>query len=472
MESNDQNLKEFFKIVENYIVSTNFNSGDVVKYISPKNLSEKLDFNISNSGEDLSSLVQYAQKYFQYTVNTGNKQFLNQLYQGFNLPAFLGDLVTIASNTSMYTYEVAPVATQIERELIRLMNSYAGYDEGDGIFVTGGSNANLIAMFSARNRLFPDWRSKGVDGNVKLKAFVNEQAHYSFDTAANLLGIGTKNIIKVKANSNGEMIPEELDIAIQKSLDRGETPFFVAATLGTTVMAAFDPINKIAPICKKHDLWFHVDGAFGGSLILSPKYKEMFAGIEQTDSFTWDAHKLMNIPLMCSVILVKKTGTLQHNIIDANTDYIYHDLDDVEDLGKKSIQCGRRVDSVKLWFAWKYFGKDGYAKRIENIMELAEYAEQIILKTPKLELVAPRQTVSLCFRYRPTVEVDLNDFNLRVREVLRKSGKSMVNFAYIDNDLVIRLVIANNEMERTDVEEFFDNFINVAQQTELELNAR
>jgi glutamate/tyrosine decarboxylase-like PLP-dependent enzyme len=471
MESKDQDLKDFFTIVENYIVNKNFNGGDVVKYISPKDLSEKLDFNISNSGENLSSLVQYAQKYFQYTVNTGSKQFLNQLYQGFNLPAFLGDLVTIASNTSMYTYEVAPVATQIERELIRMMNSYAGYDEGDGIFVTGGSNANLIAMFSARNRLFPKWRSKGVDGSVKLKAFVNEQAHYSLDTAANLLGLGTKNIVKIKSNSNGEMIPQELEKAIQKSLDCGETPFFVAATAGTTVMAAFDPINKIVPICKKYNLWFHVDGAFGGSLILSPKYKEMFAGIEQSDSFAWDAHKLMNIPLMSSVILVKKAGTLQHNIIDANTDYIYHDLDEIEDLGRKSIQCGRRADSVKLWFAWKYYGKEGYAKRIENLMELAEYAEQIILKTPKLELVVPRQTVSLCFRYRPSVDVDLNDFNLRVRETLRKSGKSMVNFAYIDKELVIRLVIANNEMEKVDVDEFFNNFIEVAKQTEIEQNA-
>jgi glutamate/tyrosine decarboxylase-like PLP-dependent enzyme len=197
----------------------------------------------------------------------------------------------------------------------------------------------------------------------------------------------------------------------------------------------------------------------------------MFAGIEQSDSFAWDAHKLMNIPLMSSVILVKKAGTLQHNIIDANTDYIYHDLDEIEDLGRKSIQCGRRADSVKLWFAWKYYGKEGYAKRIENLMELAEYAEQIILKTPKLELVVPRQTVSLCFRYRPSVDVDLNDFNLRVRETLRKSGKSMVNFAYIDKELVIRLVIANNEMEKVDVDEFFNNFIEVAKQTEIEQNA-
>lgn len=469
MDFENQDLESFFSVVKNYIDNPNFNEGKVVKYIEPKKLLNDIDFTIPQDGEGVESLIHYAQKYFQYSVNTGSKQFLNQLYQGFNLPAFLGDIVTVASNTSMYTYEVAPVATHIEQELIKLMNSYAGYVDGDGIFVTGGSNANLMAMFSARNRIAPDFRSSGVDSSLKLKAFVNEQAHYSMDIAANLLGIGTNNVIKVKANADGRMIPEELEKEILKSIDRGEKPFFVAATSGTTVMAAFDPIDKIAPICKKYKVWLHADGAFGGSLILSSKYKSLFKGIEQTDSFTWDAHKLMNIPLMCSVILVREKGTLHSNIIDANTDYIYHGLDDIEDLGKKSIQCGRRVDAVKLWFAWKYFGKKGYAQRIENVMNMAAYAEEVVLETPKLELVAPRQSVNVCFRYVPSKEVDLNDFNLRLREVLRRSGKSMVNYAYVGNKLVIRLVVSNNEIEKDDIDSFFENFNEIAKELENEL---
>ncbi|MFP4557061.1 MAG: pyridoxal phosphate-dependent decarboxylase family protein [Bacteroidales bacterium] len=469
MDFENQDLESFFSLVKEYIDNPNYNQGKVVKYLDPNRLLNDIDFKIPQNGEGVESLVRYAQKYFQHSVNTGSRQFLNQLYQGFNLPAFLGDIITVASNTSMYTYEVAPVATQIERELIQLMNSYAGYTNGDGIFVTGGSNANLIAMFSARNRIAPDFRSKGVDNSMKLKAFVNEQAHYSMDIAANLLGIGTGNVIKVKADDNGCMIPEELEKEIIQCIEKGELPFFVAATTGTTVMAAFDSIESIVPICKKYNVWLHADGAFGGSLILSSKFKYLFKGIEQTDSFTWDAHKLMNIPLMCSVILVREKGTLHTNIIDANTDYIYHGLDDVEDLGKKSIQCGRRADAVKLWFAWKCFGKKGYAKRIENAMNMAAYAEEVVHKTQQLELVAPRQSVNVCFRYRPNKEVNLNDFNLRVREVLRRSGKSMVNFAYIGSTLVIRLVVSNNEIEKSDIDRFFNLFIEVAQNLENDL---
>lgn len=284
----------------------------------------------------------------EYSVKTGNKQFMNQLYSGFNFPAFIGEVFTALANTSMYTYEVAPVATTIETEMIQLMNSYAGYENGDGIFVSGGSNANLIAMFSARNRMLPDSRFDGYNNYEKLTAFVNEKAHYSFETAANILGIGSKNVIKVKTDDKGMIIPSELEKEISDSYERGENPFFVVATCATTLLGAYDPIDKMADITEKYSLWLHADGAFGGSLVLSDKHNHLLKGLERSDSFTWNPHKLMNIPLICSTLLVKKRGTLQHNITDINADYIFHDIDEIEDLGKKSIQCGRRVDAVKL----------------------------------------------------------------------------------------------------------------------------
>jgi len=108
-----------------------------------------------------------------------------------------------------------------------------------GIFVSGGSNANLVAMFSARNKVLPEIRFEGYDSNIKLKAFVNEQAHYSFETAANILGIGAKNVIKVKSDKNGMIIPSELEKEIKASIERNEKPFFVAATCATTLLGAY-----------------------------------------------------------------------------------------------------------------------------------------------------------------------------------------------------------------------------------------
>ncbi|MBC35892.1 MAG: glutamate decarboxylase [Bacteroidetes bacterium] len=454
-------LDPIIEKIKNYLIDSQKDDLKVVNFHTPGELKEHINFTIPDQGIGEHEFLELIDKYLEFGVKTGNKQFLNQLYSGFNQPAFFGEVFTALTNTSMYTYEVAPVATSIETEMIRLMCSYAGYDNGNGIFLSGGSNANMIAMFSARNRMIPESRLEGYSKDEKLTAFVNERAHYSIETAANILGIGSKQVIKVKTDEHGMIIPEELQKEIKNSFERGEKPFFVVATCATTLLGAYDPIDKMAEITEKYGIWLHADGAFGGSLILSDQHRHLMNGIERTDSFSWNPHKLMNIPLICSTLLVKEKGVLQKNITDIDADYIFHNIDAIEDLGKKSIQCGRRVDAVKLWFAWKYFGIDGYQKRIDNLIDMSEYAEEIIKNSNELEMVSKRQSFALCFRYLPPNGQDLNEFNLQLREKLRKSGKSIVNFGHLGNTLTIRLVITNGEMSKVDVSRFFNNVLEV-----------
>jgi glutamate/tyrosine decarboxylase-like PLP-dependent enzyme len=452
-------LQSTFDKIDRYIKSNSDNVKPVVNFKMPAELSAIIDPEVTENSVTEQGFLDMIDKYLEYSVRTGNKQFLNQLYSGFNFPAFIGEVITTLANTSMYTYEVAPVATVIETEMIRLMNSYVGYSQGDGVFLSGGSNANLVAMFSARNQVFPDGRFEGYDSGLKLKAFINEQAHYSFETAANILGIGARNVVKIKADKEGRMIPGELKKQVDIAIRKGEKPFFVAATCATTLTGAYDPLEEIAEICSERNIWLHADGSFGGSLILSDKHRHLMNGIEKTDSFAWNPHKLMNIPLICSVILVKKRGTLQQNITDINADYIFHDIDQIEDLGKKSIQCGRKVDAVKLWFAWKYYGLQGYRSRIDNSIDMAAFAEKKVMEHPDLELLTPRQSFAVCFRYIPERETDLNAFNLELRESLRKSGKSIVNYGYLGDTLAIRLITANGELEKPDIDLFFENLL-------------
>lgn len=461
-----ETLENLFQVVHQYTLDITDDNHRVVEYKSPAELSRLIDFAVDEEGITTEAFNKLMQDYTRYSVHTGNRRFSNQLFSGLNLPAFAGDVLSILTNTSMYTYEAAPMATLIEKVMIATMNEYVGYEDGDGIFVTGGSNGNLIAMFSARNRMFPSSRFEGMDVSGKLKAFVSEHAHYSFENAANILGIGAHNVVKIPADHNGRMIPEELDLAIQNALEADDIPFFVGATLGTTVMASFDPLKPIADICKKYDLWFHADAAFGGSLMLSRKNKHLFTGSQLTDSFCWDAHKLMGIPLISSALLVKQKGTLQSNLSDINTDYIYHNNSEIEDLGKKSVQCGRRVDAVKLWFAWKYYGRKGYEEKIDHLMDLALHAESIVNKHPDLELVVPRQSLTVCFRYIPKNEKNIDKFNFEVRESLRKRGISMVNVARLNNKLFVRLITSNFESRKQDVDFLFSNFIDTAVQLE------
>lgn len=455
-------LGDTFEKIKQYLQQNTSQQHSVVNFKSPAELKQLIDFEVKDQASTGDEFLALLDVYLENAVRTGNKQFLNQLYSGFNFPAFIGEICTTLTNTSMYTYEVAPVATLIEMEMIKLMNRYTGYQNGDGTFVTGGSNANMLAMFSARNQLLPDARLIGYDRHAGLTVFINEHAHYSFETAANLLGIGANNVIKVSTDDNGRLRPAALEQAIQASLARGEKPFFVVATCATTLMGAYDPLEQMADICQKYQLWLHADGSFGGSILLSEQHRQLMKGIERTDSLAWNPHKLMNIPLICSALLVKKRGVLEQNITDINTDYIYHDIDEIEDLGKKSIQCGRKVDAVKLWFAWKYFGLQGYQQRINQLITMAEYAEAKVKDNTRMELVAARQSFTLCFRYLPGQQQDINQFNLALRESLRKNGHSIVNYGYIGKRLTIRLVCANGELEKSDIDLFFKNIENAA----------
>ncbi len=457
-------LQPFFSLIEKYIQTAENPETPVLRYKKPKELKQIIDFGIHPQGEGTEGVMNYIRQYLEYTSNSANHQFFNQLFGGLNLPAFMGDIVSALTNTTIATYEVAPVGTLIETSLIEKMCHLVGYTYGDGIFVTGGSNSNMIAMFSARNKLFGEIKQKGLSGFPVLTAFISDQAHYSFENNANILGIGSGNVYKIKSDERGRMIPSDLERQIQISKDKGEMPFFIAATAGTTFLTAFDPIQEIADIGIKRNIWVHVDGAYGGSLILSSKNEALFRGISKTNSFTWDPHKLMNIPLVCSVILINEPNRLKNNLTDLNDDYLFHESETAScDLGKKSVQCGRRVEALKLWLAWKYYGDEGYAARMDNLMAMAEYFEACVMSDERLELVIPRQTLSVCFRLRVADALKSDEINLAIREEMRMSGKTLVNFGYWQNQLVIRWLISNADSTKTDIDIFFRNFWEVAE---------
>lgn len=444
----------------------------VVNHAKPKELQESFQLNLKNahSQDDLKKL---ATEFMNYSVKTGHKQYFNQLFSGFTSPAVLGDVLSVLMNASMYTFEVAPIATLIEMEVIRKMNEYTGFTDGDGIFTSGGSNSNMVAMLCAKQAKFPKLKEEGFFGQAPITAFVSDQCHYSFEKSAFTLGMGTKHLYKVKSDEYGEMIPEELEKAVEASKAKGERPFFIAATAATTEIGGFDPIDKMNDVAKKHNCWLHVDGSWGGSILLCPKYHYLFKGLSKADSFAWNAHKLMNVPLISSALLLKDKTVLHNATCSQKTDYIFHDNEYTNfDLGKKSLQCGRRNDALKVWMAWKSIGDDGYAQRIDNLMSLAKYCVNKIENHPDLDLLKPTKSLNINFRYKAQDVNDLdqiNDMNLAIRQKMMEKGNSMVNYVHLGDDISIRLVLVNHELNEQDMDEFFDNFISTAKEVASEM---
>ncbi|MBD3331489.1 hypothetical protein GF356_01460, partial [candidate division GN15 bacterium] len=249
------NRKDFFaeliELIDRYVDESQSGEARVVDFAEPQELTDRLSLKLPDSGRSDNEVLQEAAQYLRYCVKTAHPRFLNPLWAGFSLPGVAGELLSAATNTSIYTYEVAPVATLMEREVISTLLDMAGFGDGDGIFLTGGSNANLVAMLAARHHAFPKVRTYGLCEGTDQRpvVMISNQAHYSFGKAANVLGIGTANVVEVASDGEGRMIPEQLDTALAQARQEGKAPFMVAATSGTTVMGAFDPLDQLADVC-------------------------------------------------------------------------------------------------------------------------------------------------------------------------------------------------------------------------------
>ena len=428
-----------------------------------ENIRNNLNITLGSSS-DFDHIRTSVDKYLQYSTKTSSSNFFNQLYGGFSITGHIGEMLSSITNNSMYTYEMSPVSTLMEIELVKKMSSLVGYENGGGIFVPGGSNGNLLAMLAARQKKAPGTIKKGLFQTAELTVFVSKDSHYSMVKSAIQLGIGMDNVIKVDTDNEGKMLVSDLERLIKESIGKNQKPFFVGATSGSTVRGSFDSLNDINNICKKYNLWLHVDGSWGGSALLSKEHRNLLKGAEKSDSFSWCAHKAMSQPLICTVALFKTPSILRELNSIEGTDYLFHDETDEINIGEYSLQCGRRVDSLKLWLTWKYLGDNGFEKHINHLFDMAKYAEEKINSSEELVLISPVNYLNLCFQVKPKgLNVkQINDFTIAIRHKLLEKGKAMVNYAKIDDNDCIRLVTVNPDLTTEHLDTFFRNIEEVS----------
>ncbi|RXG54620.1 Glutamate decarboxylase [Armadillidium vulgare] len=393
---------------------------------------------------------------------------MNQLSCGFEVISFAGEIITAAANTNMFTYEIAPVFILMEQVTMRKMREIIGYKNGDSILAPGGSISNLYAAMCARHKMFPQYKEKGMAAIPgELVMFTSVHSHYSLKGSAATLGLGTDNLILVPIDKKYRMIPSELDRLIQEQKDKGKIPFFVCATAGTTVMGAFDPINEIADICEKHKLWFHIDAAWGGGVLLSRNTRHKMAGVERSNSITWNPHKLMGVLLQCSTVHFKEDGLL----ISCNqmcADYLFQQdkpYDVNYDTGDKVIQCGRHNDIFKFWLLWRSKGDEGFEKHIDHLFEMTAYlVEQLKAHSDKFELLFDDpDCTNVCFWYVPyrlrTMKPGperhkiLGDIQPILKGRMMTSGSFMIGYQPLDEyPNFFRNIISSQAVSKEDID--------------------
>uniref|UniRef100_A0A674C0M4 Glutamate decarboxylase 1 n=1 Tax=Salmo trutta TaxID=8032 RepID=A0A674C0M4_SALTR len=375
---------------------------------------------------------------------------------------------------------IGSVFVLMEQLTLKKMREIIGWPdgEGDGIFSPGGAISNMYSVMIARYKFFPEVKTKGMTAAPRLVLFTSEHSHYSIKKASAALGFGTENLILLSTDERGRVIPADLEAKVIDAKARGCVPMFVNATAGSTVYGAFDPIHEIADICEKYNMWLHVDGAWGGGLLMSRKHRHKLCGVERANSVTWNPHKMMGVPLQCSAILVRERGVLSGcNSMCAG--YLFQpdkQYDVSYDTGDKAIQCGRHVDIFKFWLMWKAKGTIGFEQHIDKCLDLSHYLYTKIKGREGYQMVfdGEPQHTNVCFWYLPPGIRDMPDGQEKreklhkvapkIKALMMESGTTMVGYQpQGDKVNFFRMVISNPAATRSDIDFLTDEIERLGQ---------
>jgi sulfinoalanine decarboxylase/sulfinoalanine decarboxylase/aspartate 1-decarboxylase len=280
-----------------------------------------------------------------------------------------------------------------------------------------------------------------------MTVYTSTESHYSTPKNAAFSGIGRDNVRYIATDSQGRMKVDALEQQIEQDVKDGYLPTLVNLTAGTTVLGSFDPIRSIRKVCDKHQIWLHVDGAYCGSVLFSDKYKHLIDGIEDVDSFSYNAHKMLGTPLSCSIIIVKDKQHLNDSFSnDAN--YLYQTDHDEFNPGKTSLQCGRRNDALKFWTLWKSVGTKGLESIVDHQFELADLARDYVRSNSDYKLYSFDDSISICFNYKGIPARD-------ICTLLHEHSELLVGYGTFGEDEFIRLVTINAQNQPEDILNFF-----------------
>jgi len=334
------------------------------------------------------------------------------------------DVFTSMLNQNAGAWRNGPTSAMIEARVIRWLCDLINYGaKSFGTLASGGSEANLIALKCARDNASATIKDRGVrSAPGDLVVYASEQCHYSIDKSVDLLGMGRHSLRKIPTDDRFHIRVDALREQITRDRDEGHVPACVVGVAGTTSTGVIDPIEELAAVAREHKCWYHVDAAYGGPLAFSERHKGKLHGIELADSITFDPHKWMFVPFSCGAVLVREGGRVLRDSFDMTPEYLSEDRGgaDVEfDFFRYGQMGTRRFNSLKLWMAIKFMGREGYAQTVERQIELTEYLASKIDALPNFERVGQVETAVCCFRHKSGSDL----VQQQLQQIIEREGK-------------------------------------------------
>lgn len=441
-------MKEFIDTALSFY--QNIKEQDVSRQADDKVLSHLCQQGIPKQGRPVEQVYREMLKdVYPYSALVQHPRCFGCIPSPVSLYSWMGDIMTNAFDPHAGCHMNASAAGAIEKELIQWMCGLAGYPAGSGgLFVSGGSMANLTALTAARDaKLTCEERGIAV-------AYVSDQTHSSVAKGLHIIGFRPDQVKKISAGADFSMNSTSLEAAVRRDLDRGQRPFAVIATAGTTNTGSIDPLPKIAEICRKYNMWMHVDGAFGASVLLSPRYREGLAGIGQSDSISWDAHKWLMQTYGCSAVLVRDQSHLVRSFA-AHPEYLKdaESLSGSPDFWDLGPELTRPARSLKLWITLQIMGTQGMGEMIEHGIAMAGLAEHTIRRYPDWEIVSPAKLGIVNFRYAPAGLScgRIDQINQEIAREITDSGYAQILTTTLRGKKVLRMCTLHPETTQEDI---------------------
>ena len=413
---------------------------------------EELPRHANELGDVYRTFADFIAPYATGNVHPG---FMGWVHGGGSAVGMLAEMLAAGLNANLGGRDHVPI--EVERQVVDWVRQMFGFPAGaSGLFVTGTSMANLMAVLVARTcALGKSARQHGIgDQGALLTAYTSKAAHGCITKAMDIAGFGSDALRCIAVDTSHRIDIDELREQIARDRAAGLKPFLVVASAGTVDIGAIDDLDSIAALCHEEQIWFHVDGAFGALGVLSPELAPRLAGIEQADSIALDFHKWGQVPYDAGFLLVRD-GECHRGTFAAPAAYLRRETRGLAagsewpcDLGP---DLSRGFRALKTWFTLKTYGTDRLGAIIARSCALAAYLEARVRAEPRLELLAPVNLNIVCFRYRAD---DADRVNREIVVNLQESGIAAPSTTMLDGRLAIRAAIVNHRTTEADIDAF------------------
>jgi L-2,4-diaminobutyrate decarboxylase len=398
--------------------------------------------------------------------------------------AALCDLVSSLLNNGNAVYEMGPVVTAMERNLVRYLGGVLGFaGGGDGVLTSGGSAGNLTALLAARQAKagFDAW-GEGAHAGPPLAVLASSQTHYCIARSLQIMGLGKEGAQPVPVDARFRLRAASLDRARRIAETAGRKVIAVVASAGSTATGAFDPLAEVADFCAEHDLWLHVDGAHGASAMLSATHAPRLAGIERADSVVWDAHKMMLMPALVTAVLFRD-GRHSYEAFAQEASYLFPDaatqdqgsagfagpgdhpheraerarasrMEQWFNLAGRTLECTKSMMALKLYVALATYGRQFFADYVDGRFALAQRFADAVEAAADFELAVRPDCNIVCFRLRGAGGREIDQGAIRRR--LLAEGRFYLVQTTLPTGVFLRVTIINPATTDADLAEMLD----------------